>query len=136
MTTQAERIAGLPAGQQVLRAGKRWRAFWTVVGVDGIRRRRSQRFDSAPEALAHLDAMPRRPVGVEASRRTLRDAVVDLKRKVKRRLAALADDPTYHDAFREFRGNWMDAQWSKRLNRTAERERTRADRERADGGRA
>jgi hypothetical protein len=68
-------------------------------------------------------------------RRAKSDAV-DLKRKVKRRLAALADDPTYHDAVREFRGNWMDAQWSKRLNRTAERERTRADRERADGGRA
>ena len=81
MTTQAERIAGLPAGQQVLRAGKRWRAFWTVVGVDGIRRRRSQRFDSAAEALAHLDAMPRRPVGVQADRRTLRDAVADLQQR-------------------------------------------------------
>jgi integrase len=81
MTTQAERIAELPAGQQVLRAGKRWRAFWTVQDADGIRRRRSQRFDSAAEALAHLDAMPRRPVGVEASRRTLRDAVVDLQQR-------------------------------------------------------
>lgn len=81
MTTQAERIAGLPAGQQVLRAGKRWRAFWTVQGADGIRRRQSQRFDSAAEALAHLDAMPRRPVAVAASRRTLRDAVVDLQQR-------------------------------------------------------
>jgi integrase len=81
MTTQAERIAELPAGQQVLRAGKRWRAFWTVQGADGIRRRRSQRFDSAAEALAHLDAMPRRPVAVTASRRTLRDAVVDLQQR-------------------------------------------------------
>ncbi len=81
MTTQAERIAELPAGQQVLRAGKRWRAFWTVQGADGVRRRRSQRFDSAADALAHLDTMPRRPVAVTASRRTLRDAVVDLQQR-------------------------------------------------------
>ena len=81
MTTQAERIAGLPAGQQVLRAGKRWRAFWTVVGADGVRHRRSQRFDSAADALAHLDAMPRRPVAVTVSRRTLRDAVADLQQR-------------------------------------------------------
>ncbi len=78
MTTQAERIAELPAGQQVLRAGKRWRAFWTEVGADGVRHRRSQRFDSAADALAHLDEKPRRPVAVTASRRTLRDAVTDL----------------------------------------------------------
>ena len=81
MTTQAERIAQLPAGQQVLRAGKRWRAFWTVQGADGVRRRRSQRFDSAAAALNHLDAMPRRPVAVTASRRTLRDAILDLQQR-------------------------------------------------------
>jgi hypothetical protein len=67
-------------------------------------------------------------------RRAKSDAV-DLKRKVKRRLDALDNLVVYQDAVREFRGNWLDAQWSKRLSRTAERERTRADRERAAGGR-
>ena len=35
-------------------------------------------------------------------------AAVDLKRKVKRRLAALAKHPDYADAVREFSTNWLD----------------------------
>ena len=81
MTTRTERIDELPAGQQVLRVGKRWRAVWAVRTADGRTRRRSQRFDSAAEALAHLDALPRRPVESATERRTLGDAVAQLQQR-------------------------------------------------------
>lgn len=79
MTTRSERIEQLPVGQQVLRDGRRWRAWWTVRTSDGRNRRKSKRFDSAAEALAFLDALPRRPMELATERRTLRDAVAQLR---------------------------------------------------------
>ena len=79
MTTQAERIAQLPVGQSLLRDGTRWRAWWTVTTDTGKSRRASARFDTAAEGLAHLDALPRRPVESPTARRTLGDAVAQLR---------------------------------------------------------
>jgi hypothetical protein len=65
--------------------GKSWRAIALDLLLDG------QPISSADPALlrrAQLDA-------------------VDLKRKVKRRLRALAADPTYHDAVEMFTTHWM-----------------------------
>jgi hypothetical protein len=48
-------------------------------------------------------------------------AAVDLKRRVKRRLAALAKHPDYADAVREFSTNWLDRkpEWMRSAQRKA-----------------
>lgn len=71
----------LPRGQHLAKSGRRWRAFWQVVDAEGRTRRRSARFTTEREALAHLDTLPRRAPEAATARRTLGDAVASLRER-------------------------------------------------------
>ena len=68
-------------GQHLEQRGNRWRAVWRTTTRDGRRQRHTRQFPSVGEARAFLDALPRSPVESPAARRTLRDAVEQLRER-------------------------------------------------------
>ena len=66
-------------GQHLEQRGNRWRAVWRATGSDGRKVRHTRQFASVGEARAFLDALPRQSVESSSERRTLHDAVAQLR---------------------------------------------------------